>query len=93
MPQSTPAADPARREPRRATPAGLADALENPRDDLDRLIGDLRLATRFSAADFDRLEERMQIICAAMIEPFRGARAPSAPPLHIEQQGGKCSAF
>lgn len=81
------------RHGRRATPAGLADALENPRDDLDRLIGDLRLATRFSASDFDRFEERMQMICAAMFEPFRGERAPSAPPLHVGRDGGKCTVW
>lgn len=72
---------------------GLADALENPRDDLDRLIGDLRSASRFSAGDFDRFEERMQMICGAMLEPFRGGRDPSAPPLAEWSDGRKFSAL
>ncbi|EPR09885.1 hypothetical protein M527_07105 [Sphingobium indicum IP26] len=93
LPQSTPAAGHAPRPERRATAPALADALENPRDDLDRLIGDLRLATRFSQADFDRAEERMQMICAALMQPFRGGREPSASPLWLETRGGKCSAL
>lgn len=88
-----PVASHAPRSERRATPAGLADALENPRDDLDRLIGDLRLATRFGTADFDRFEERMQMICAAMIQPFRGARSPAAPALSEQRDGDTCSAW
>lgn len=93
----SPAAGPRVSTPGRATAAdpaaSLADALENPRDDLDRLIGDLRLATRFGQADFDRFEERLTMILAAMRAPFRGIRPASAPPLHIQQSGGTCSAY
>lgn len=92
-PAPAPAAGPARRLARRATAQALADALENPRDDLDRLIGDLRLATRCEAGDFDRFEERMQMITAAMMQPFRGARPPSAPALSVERDGDKARAW
>jgi len=72
---------------------GLADSLEPVRDDFDRLIGDLRLATRFGAADYDRLEERAQMIAAAIVAPFRGGRDPSAPALSVHRDGRKFTAL
>ena len=65
----------------------IADALENPRDALDRLIGDLRSGTRFGAGEYDAAEERMQAICARLLTPFRGGGQPQAAPLKIEQIG------
>lgn len=84
---------PSRRAPSRTTPAGLADALENPRDDFDRLIGDLRLATRFETSDFDRAEERAQRIVAAILAPFRGERPATAAPLSFTTDGLRSSAL
>lgn len=93
MALSPPVAGPTPRHQRRATPAALADALENPRDDFDRLIGDLRLATRFDAPAFDRFEGRAQMVAAAIVAAFRGAAAPSAAPLSFETDGRTSSAF
>lgn len=96
MPQSPPAAGPARRHERpangpNAQAQAIADALEHPRDDFDRLIGDLRLASRFSQGDFDRYEARMQAICAALMQPFRGAAR--AAPLWAEHRDGTSRAI
>lgn len=96
MPQSPPAAGPARRHERHvnglnAQAQAIADALENPRDDFDRLIGDLRLATRFEHRDYDDTEARAQAIIAAIVRAVRGA--PSAAPLWAEQRGGRARAI
>lgn len=70
------------------------DSLENASHALDELIRDLRLPPHgrhdLRHAAF---EERAQAIAASIVAPFRGQRAPSAPPLSIEVRGSKAEAW
>ena len=76
------------------TPLPLADQLENASHELDMLIRDARLPSR-ARHDLRHaaLEERAQDIAASIVAPFRGAPAPSAPPLAFETRDGKSKAW
>lgn len=82
------------RYPEPATRLSIPDQLERSSFALDRLIRDARLAPRqrHDQRHAD-LEERAQAIAASIIAPFRGEAAPSAPPLEMETQDGKSSAW
>lgn len=76
------------------TRPSIPDSLEYASDALDRLIRDARLPPR-GRHDLahEALEERAQAIAASIVAPFRGPRAPSAPPLAIEVRGSKAEAW
>ncbi|WP_030540570.1 hypothetical protein [Sphingobium sp. DC-2] len=73
------------------TRPSIADQLERASHELDLLIRDARNIRH--TRDYDALEERAQAIAASIVAPYRGERPPSAPPLAIETQGAKSSAW
>lgn len=80
------------------TRPSIADSLENASHALDVLIRDARLSQpRTSQRRHDLhhadLEERAQAIAASIVASFRGASAPSAPPLSFETRGDTARAW
>ncbi|MBJ7440551.1 MAG: hypothetical protein JHD35_16195 [Sphingopyxis sp.] len=80
------------------TRPSIPDSLENASHALDALIRDARLShPQTSRRRHDmvlaELEERAQAIAASIVAPFRGAAAPSAPPLSFETHGGSAQAW
>ena len=73
------------------TRPSIPDQLERASHELDLLIRDARNLRH--QRDYDAQEERAQAIAASIVAPYRGSRSPSAPPLAIETQGAKSSAW
>ena len=70
------------------TRPSIPDSLEHASDALYRLIRDARLPPRGRHdLALEALEERAQAIAASIVAPFRGQRAPSAPPVASGTQG------
>ncbi|MBB6191179.1 hypothetical protein FHS51_001401 [Sphingobium wenxiniae] len=80
--------------PKRATRPSIPDQLENASHELDLLIRDARVSPdqRHDRRHAD-LEERAQAIAASIVASFRGEVTRSAPPLRMEVQGAKSSAW
>lgn len=80
------------------SPLAIPDSLENASHALDELIRDARLShPQTSRRRHDmvmaELEERAQAIAASIVASFRGAAAPSAPPLSFEMHGDRAQAW
>lgn len=72
----------------------IPDQLERASHELDLLIRDARLSpVRHHGERHAALEERAQAIAASIVAPFRGEQRSSAPPLAMETQGVKSSAW